>query len=64
MDDIVKELQVKCAQAGTNLSEVCRDAGVSRSTIERWKKKPPASITHLRKLEDAIQKRYSENTES
>ncbi len=51
MDEIIKSLKARCAAAGTNITEVCREAGVSRSTIERWKQKPPKSLQILNSLE-------------
>ncbi|MBZ0058708.1 MULTISPECIES: hypothetical protein [Leclercia] len=41
----VKQLSERAKAAGTNVSELCRIAGVSRTTPERWNKRVPKSIT-------------------
>lgn len=53
MTNIVDTLKAKAAAAGTNLTAICREAGVPRQTIERWKEEPK-TIRLLRKLEAAI----------
>lgn len=54
MEDIVQSLKIECVKAGTNLTEVCRRAGVHRTTVERWEKKLPKSFTALQALQNAI----------
>jgi len=51
MEQLIRSLKIRCAAAGTNITEVCREAGVSRSTIERWKVKPPKSLQLLNAIE-------------
>lgn len=41
----VKQLNERAQAAGTNITELCRIAGVSRTTPERWNKRVPKSIT-------------------
>lgn len=41
----VKLLNERAQAAGTNITELCRIAGVSRTTPERWNKRVPKSIT-------------------
>lgn len=55
-ENIFDSLKVRCAQAGTNLTEVCKRAGVDRSSLERWKRKEPKTITIIRKIETEIEK--------
>lgn len=52
--NIVQSLNMKAVSAGTNLSAVCRRAGVNRATLAKWKNKEPKTLTLLRKLEQAI----------
>lgn len=52
---IFQILKARCAQKGTNLSAICRAAGVHRQTVERWKDKTPKTLTTLEKLENAIE---------
>lgn len=55
MSTLINSLKSRCAAAGTNITAVCKQAGVSRSTIERWKAKPPKSLQILDALEEQIQ---------
>lgn len=55
--NIVQSLKIQAAAAGTNLTEVCRDANIPRQTIERWKNGEPKTIKILRAVEAAIEKR-------
>ncbi|EAO3412108.1 hypothetical protein GNM83_19045 [Salmonella enterica] len=41
----VKQLNERAKAAGTNITELCRIAGVSRTTPERWNKRVPKSIS-------------------
>lgn len=59
-ENIVKSLKIKAATVGSNLTQICNDAGVPRQTIERWKNVEPKTIRILRKLENAIEKRRAQ----
>lgn len=60
MTNVVQTLKAQCAAIGTNLTEVCREAGVPRQTPERWKVKEPMTIKILRKIEATISKKAIE----
>jgi DNA-binding transcriptional regulator YiaG len=53
---LVPTLKDACERAGINLSVACREAGVSRSTVERWKTDEPKTVQELRKLLKVINK--------
>lgn len=55
-EHVFGSLQTACADAGTNLTEVCKLAGVNRSTVERWKAQEPKTLVELRKLYGTIEK--------
>lgn len=55
--NIVLTLKAKCAAIGTNITQICKDAGVPRQTVERWKVEEPKTIVLLRKIEEAIEER-------
>lgn len=44
---LVDYLRAEAAAAGTNLTEVCREADVARQTPEQWKAGLPRSIKVL-----------------
>lgn len=54
MENLLTSLKVKCVEADTNLTEVCRRAGIARSTVDRWERKLPKSFELLQKLNDTV----------
>lgn len=49
-------LKAECEEAGISLSQLCREADVDRSVIERWKNKDPKSIEILNSLREALER--------
>lgn len=47
-------LKAECEKAGISLSQLCREADVDRSVVERWKTKDPKSIETLNALKSAL----------
>lgn len=52
--DLYRSLKQRCDAAGTNIQEVCKQAGVTRSTVQNWKIREPHTIETIRRLEQAI----------
>lgn len=40
----VETIKQRAKAAGTNITQLCRNAGISRTTPERWEKRVPKSI--------------------
>ena len=59
--DPVGSLKAECKAAGTNLNEVCKEAGYKRSIVERWKKTPPKTLRIISDLRAVIARKASEN---
>lgn len=53
-NEALSKLEADAKAAGTNITAVCREAGVSRTTPDRWKEKTPATIATLKKLQDVV----------
>jgi len=53
-NEAVTQLEADAKSVGSNITAICREAGVSRTTPDRWKEKPPATIETLAKLQDAV----------
>lgn len=53
-NDAITKLEIDAKAIGSNMTEVCREAGVSRTTPDRWKEKPPATVATLAKLQDFV----------
>lgn len=53
--DRIARLDEEALAAGTNLTEVCREAGVSRATPDRWRRHVPKTIQLVTLMEQIIQ---------
>lgn len=49
-------LKIRCVQSGTNITQLCKEAGINRQLISTWEKKEPKTLAILRKLEMALEK--------
>ena len=50
----VEMIKKRAKDAGTNITQLCRAAGVSRTTPERWEKRVPKSIGILDLMYQAL----------
>ena len=55
-ENVFQDLKVRCAEKGTNITEVCRLANVPRSTPERWKNKNPRTRRTAKKLFEVLER--------
>lgn len=58
---VFRERLEKIAQdaqaAGINLTVVCKGAGISRATPDRWRRKLPKTIEIIDKMESVVEER-------
>lgn len=54
-ENLYDQIRMRCLHAGTNLNVVCKKAGVSRSTVDRWKKKEPNTVRIYRRVLETIE---------
>lgn len=58
-----EKINIRCDNLGTNLSELCRRADISRQALEYWKQGDPKTLTMYFKLLDALNElEYEHNT--
>lgn len=50
----VEMIKQRAKEAGTNITQLCKQAGVSRTTPERWEKRVPKSIGIIDLMFDAL----------
>lgn len=50
----IKKIETDAKAKGLNWTSICTQAGVSRATPDRWKKKPPKTIDIVTKLEAIV----------
>lgn len=55
MENHITSLKIRCVKSGTNLTQICKEAGVSRQLISTWEKSLPKSFQILAKLTKAIE---------
>ncbi len=54
-ENIYQSLQDLCTEAGTNITQICRDADVNRSILQSWKNENPKTLQILARLLAAIE---------
>lgn len=52
--EALDQLERDAKAAGSNMTAVCREAGVSRTTPDRWRENPPATVATLGKLQEVV----------
>lgn len=56
-ENLAESLERECKAAGTNITEVCREAGIARGTFQSWKVKEPKTIREIRTMLAVIEKK-------
>lgn len=51
----VKKIERDALRVGLNFTVICKQAGISRATPDRWKKSTPKTILLIAKLESIIE---------
>lgn len=54
----LENLELRALACGSNLTEICREIGISRSTPDRWRRKVPKTIAILDKMEDFLERTH------
>lgn len=53
----VADIEARAKAVGENWATLCRAAKISRTTPDRWKKNPPATIRAITKLQSILAER-------
>lgn len=57
-DDVFKErvanVEERAKAVGLNFTSVCKQAGISRATPDRWRKETPKTVKLLTKMEEIV----------
>lgn len=54
------DLESRGKNVGLNLTTICRIAGISRATPDRWKRQSPMTIQILTRIEEIVEEREKE----
>ena len=52
--DRLDDIERRALKAGSNLTEVCRDIHISRSTPDRWRRQTPRTIKIIDKMDARV----------
>lgn len=52
--EALAQLEADAKAAGTNLTAICKECGISRTTPDRWKQTVPVTVRLLSQMQDAI----------
>lgn len=55
--DALAGIEAGAKEAGSSVTEICREAGISRTTPDRWKENPPITIELVAKMQDAVNRK-------
>ena len=56
----IAEIEAEAHAVGLNFTSICKEAGISRATPDRWKRETPKTIRIITLMEEAIAKRKAE----
>lgn len=54
--DRLDKVEAAAKAAGINMTVVCKEAGISRATPDRWRRKLPKTIDIIDKMEKVVAK--------
>lgn len=52
--DRVRKIEHEALAMGSNITEVCRRAGVARATPDRWRRSTPTTVVLVKKMEETL----------
>lgn len=50
-------IEAGATKAGSSITEICRETGISRTTPDRWKENPPITIELVARMQDAVNRK-------
>lgn len=52
----IKQIEADAKACGLNWTSICEEAGLSRATPDRWKRRPPKTIEIISKMQEVVAK--------
>lgn len=56
----IEKIEADAKAVGLNFTSICKEAGISRATPDRWKRSTPKTIKLIQAIEDLIEARRAE----
>ena len=50
----IEKIETDARAVGLNLTSVCKEAGISRATPDRWKRSTPKTVEIVQKMEEIV----------
>lgn len=50
-------IEAGAKEAGSSITEICRETGISRTTPDRWKENPPITIELVARMQAAVNRK-------
>lgn len=54
--DYLNNLELRALTAGTNLTAICRELKISRSTPDRWRRATPRTVVIVDQLRESVER--------
>lgn len=56
----IASIEADAKTVGLNFTSICKEAGISRATPDRWKRETPKTVQIVAKMEAIVAKRKAE----
>ena len=56
------DIEKRAKNAGSNITQVCKNTGIARATYERWMQRAPQSVTKMDELEIEVSRMERDGT--
>lgn len=56
----IEKIEADAKSVGLNFTSICKEAGISRATPDRWKRVSPKTIQIVTKMEEIVAKHRAE----
>lgn len=50
----ITKIEADARACGLNWTSICKEAGLSRATPDRWKRKPPMTVAIVSRMEEIV----------
>jgi len=58
----VTRIEDEAKRIGLNFTSICKEAGISRATPDRWRKESPKTIRLVERMEEIVERHKAEYT--
>lgn len=55
--DTLADIESGAKDAGSSITEICRETGISRTTPDRWKANMPNTVELVARMQDAVERK-------